>query len=123
MNEAAQKPPSKICPVSRALGLQDKHMPINLIDYSTVKEGEKGRSLGGLCDDEWELPAQIEELEKWLVQNHGNLPKGSYVADVGYSPRPGAAGGGAVISTQAMSIMVAIGMELYLSEYPEFEDE
>ncbi len=97
-------------------------MPINLIDYSNAKDGERGRSLGGLCNDEWELPAQIEALEKWLTENQTRLPKGSYVADVGYSPRPGAAGGGAVLTTQAMNMMVAIGMTLYLSEYPGFED-
>jgi len=38
-----------------------------------------------------------------------------------FSPRVGAAGGGAVLTTQAMNIMVSIGMELYLSEYPGFE--
>ncbi|SQH75380.1 conserved protein of unknown function [Shewanella benthica] len=48
---------------------------------------------------------------------------GSYVADIGFSPRKGAAGGGAVISTGAMKIMLSIGMELYLSEYLEFNDE
>ena len=98
-------------------------MPINFIDYSSAKEGERGKPLDGLCDNEWELPAQIETLERWLVQNKNKLPKGSYVADIGYSPRLGAAGGGAVLTTQAMSIMIDMGMELYLSEYPEFEDE
>jgi hypothetical protein len=98
-------------------------MPINLIDYSNVKEGERGLSLASLCDNEWELPSQIDALEQWLLANQDRLPKGSYVADIGYSPRPGAAGGGAVLTTHVMNIMVAIGMELYLSEYPEFENE
>jgi hypothetical protein len=98
-------------------------VPINLIDYSSAKEGERGRSLAGICDDEWELPAQTEALEKWLVENQTKLIKGTYVADIGYSPRQGAAGGGAVLSKQAMRIMVAIGMDLYLSEYPGFNDD
>ena len=98
-------------------------MPINIIDYSDVKEGEKGKSLPGLCDGEWEMPAQIEALEKWLIENQSKLTKGSYVADIGFSPRPGAAGGGAVLTTQAMEIMTSIGMDLYLSEYPEFVEE
>ena len=98
-------------------------MPINLIDYSSAKEGERGKSLGDLCDDEWELPTQIEALERWLVQNKNKLPRGSYIADIGFSPRTGAAGGGATLTTQAMSIMIDMGMELYLSEYPEFADE
>ncbi len=98
-------------------------MPINLLNCSSAKEGERGRLLDGLCDDEWELPAQIEALEKWLAENEGELDEGTYLADVGYSPRPGAAGGGAILSTRAMGIMVAIGMDLCLSEYPEFNDD
>ena len=98
-------------------------MPVNIIDYSGAKEGEKGKPLEGLCDGEWEMPAQIESLEKWLIENQNKLPKGSYVADIGFSPKPSAAGGGTVLTTQAMSIMVSIGMELYLSEYPEFVGE
>ena len=60
-------------------------MPINLIDYSDVKEGEKGITLGHLCEDAWEMPEQIEALETWLKQNKGKLKKGSYAADIGYS--------------------------------------
>jgi hypothetical protein len=70
-----------------------------------------------LCDGEWELPRQIDELKKWLLENRTKLNKGNYVADVGYSPREDACGGGAVLSIQAMRIMVAVDMELYLSEY------
>ncbi len=97
-------------------------MPINLIDYTDAKEGEKGIAMGHLCDDTWEMPEQITVLEKWLKQNKKIIKKGNYVADIGFSPRDGAAGGGVAISTEAMEIMVAIGMELYLSEYPAFEE-
>jgi len=41
-------------------------MPINLIDYTDSKEGDKGVDIGGLCEDKWEMPEQIEALEKWL---------------------------------------------------------
>jgi hypothetical protein len=98
-------------------------MPINIIDYTNAKDGEKGQALESLCDGEWEMPTQIEALEKWLIENKDKLSKGSYVADIGFRPRPGAAGGGAVVTTQTMEIMVSIGMELYLSEYPELIDE
>ncbi len=98
-------------------------MPINLVDYTNTKEGEKGELIAGLCDDEWEMPAQIQALEEWLTKNKKSINKGSYVADIGFSPREGAAGGGCVITTQVMEIMVSIGMELYLSEYPPFENE
>ena len=98
-------------------------MPINLIDYTNSNEGEKGQEIDHLCEDEWEMPKQIETLEKWLKELNGKIKNGTYVADIGYSPRDGAAGGGAVLTTEAMEIMVEIGMELCLSEYPAFEDE
>ncbi len=97
-------------------------MPINLIDYSDVRKGEKGITLGYLCEDAWEMPEQIEALETWLKQNKGKLKKGSYSADIGYSPREEASGGGTVLTIEAMEIMVNIGMNLYLSEYPVFEE-
>jgi hypothetical protein len=70
-----------------------------------------------LCEGEWELPFQIDELENWLSTNSSKLPKGSYVADVGFRVREGATGGGAVVSLKLMEMMIAIGMELSLSEY------
>jgi len=98
-------------------------MPINLIDYSDVKEGERGTSIGHLCDDSWEMPEQVNTLYSWLKENKEKMPKGKYIADIGYSPREGALGGGVALSIEAMEIMVSIGMELYLSEYPPLEDE
>jgi hypothetical protein len=89
-------------------------MPINII-RTTSASSEK---IACLCDEEWELPAQIDELEKWLHENQTKLNQGNYIADVGYSLRPEAFGGGAVLSIQAMRIMVTIDMELHLSEYP-----
>ncbi len=93
-------------------------MPINLIDYTNSEEGQKGTPLDGLCKGEWELPKQIEELEAWLKVTGFKLPKGDYVADIGYSPRVGALGGGAVLKPEAMGIMSAVGITLYFSEYP-----
>ncbi len=98
-------------------------MPINIVDHTESKEGEKGKELAFLCDDKWEMPEQIEALEKWLKEENGKIKAGSYIADIGYSPREGALGGGAVLTTETMEIMVKIGMDLYLSEYPAFEDE
>ena len=98
-------------------------MPINLIDHTNSEEGDKGVDLGGLCEGKWEMPEQIEALEKWLKENKDKLKPGKYIADLGYSPREGALGGGTVLTTEAMQIMVNIGMDLYLSEYPAIEDE
>jgi glycerate kinase len=96
-------------------------MPINIIDYSDPKSGERGVPLDHLCEDEWEMPAQIKAMDQWLQDNREKLKKGRYAIDIGFSPRNGAAGGGAVVSTEAMEIMSSIGMELILSEYPSFE--
>ncbi len=67
-------------------------------------------------------PKQVEVLKHWLNESGKYLTKGSYVADIGYCPRRGALGGGAVLSSEAMSIMSSIGMSLYLSEYPADEE-
>ena len=67
----------------------------------------------------WDLPTQIQELESWLFDNSSNLPSSNYIADVGFSMRENACGGGAILSPKAMSIMGSLGMKLYLSEYDE----
>lgn len=94
-------------------------MPVR-IDRKTDDNNEE---VAWLCDDEWELPTQLETLEKWLKEKGRKLSKGTYVADVGYCPRPNACGGGGVISTESMQVMVSIGMDLFLSEYPEMAEE
>ena len=97
-------------------------MPINILNYTDKVEGEKPERLEWLCDGEWELPAQIEYLEKWLESTGKNLPSGDYVADVGFCPREGACGGGSVLTPASMAIMVSLGMNLFLSEYPDDKD-
>jgi hypothetical protein len=67
------------------------------------------------------MPVQLNALDQWLVQNRGELGEGEYVADLGFSPRPGASGGGGVVSRQMMEAMLAIEVELFLSEYPPDE--
>ena len=90
-------------------------MPITLFDND--------KRFDWLCEDEWEMPRQIEALEQWLFENQDIIKSGSYAADIGYSPREGAAGGGVTLSLKAMKVMVEIGMVLHLSEYPVFEDD
>ncbi len=91
-------------------------MPIKVTD-------ENNNEVAWLCDETWELPEQIKSLDKWLSEEGHKLHKGNYAADLGFSPRQGASGGGCVVSKESMQIMLAIGMELYLSEYSEFENE
>ena len=76
------------------------------------------KEIGHLCEEDWELPGQVYALEKWLKTEGCKLPKGHYVADIGFCPREGATGGGGVINVKMMEIMVEIGMEVFLSEYP-----
>ena len=92
-------------------------MPINI--YNKVDSAK----VAWLCDDDWELPSQIDSLEKWLRDNHSELTPGKYIADIGFDIRKDACGGGAVFSSESMSIMAKLGIDLYLSEYPEGEDD
>mgnify|MGYP003654110708 CR=1 FL=1 len=67
----------------------------------------------------WDLPTQIKELESWLFENPLSLSPANYIADLGFSIRENACGGGAILSPEAMSIMGNLGLKLYLSEYGE----
>ena len=87
-------------------------MAINIYE-----DNEEHTKIAWLCDNEWELPDQIHALEEWLKDNQGKLKKGNYIADLGFSARKGATGGGPVISTDMMQLMINLGIDLYLSEY------
>lgn len=89
-----------------------------------IKISRKENEIAWLCDDVWELSEQLKELEIYLAQENEELTPSKYIADIGFSPRDGAAVGGYSLSVETMQSMVALGMELHLSEYPEFvEDE
>lgn len=67
--------------------------------------------------DAWDLPTQIHELERWLSIHLKELDQGSYVADIGFTLREGASGGGAVMSKNLIAMPHEVGMEVYFSEY------
>ncbi len=90
-------------------------MPIRIYNDESQEE------IAWLCDTDWELPNQISELQNWLNSDGINLPRGKYVADIGFDIRKDASGGGGVINSKMMKIMSDIGMEIYLSEYPNAE--
>ena len=73
-----------------------------------------------LLPESWDLFEQLFAFEAWLAQAHPEIAPGDLVADLGFvaQPRAEAAGGGPVISAAMMRQMLALGMELYLSEYP-----
>jgi hypothetical protein len=93
-------------------------MPINIYNRK-----DSSQELAWLCDNDWELPSQVYELEKWLIENQSKILKGEYVADIGFDIRKDALGGGGIISLEMMRIMLDLGMEIYLSEYPETNKE
>jgi hypothetical protein len=86
-------------------------MPIDIYNKKTSER------LEWLCDDSWELPNQIDALESWLRKKGKELERNKYVADIGFTIRTGAAGGGGVLSSKSMEIMGKIGMDIYFSEY------
>ena len=87
-------------------------MPINIYIESTRE------NIYWLCEDSWELPEQIYELETWLKEKGRLLKPGKYVADIGFDIRKDALGGGGVLNSKSMAIMGKIGMDVYFSEYP-----
>ncbi len=96
-------------------------MPVNI--YRVTPEGQKNQHIAWLCDDNWRLPDQVEALEAWLAENRAGLKPEDYVADIGFTPREDALGGGAAISPNMMRTMADLGISLFLSEYPPSSDE
>ena len=95
-------------------------MPVNI--YRVTPEGQKNERIAWLCDDNWRLADQAEALERWLEANRTILKPDEYVADIGFTPRADALGGGAAIAPEMMRIMAELGMSLFLSEYPADEN-
>jgi len=91
--------------------------------YRVTAVGQHNEHIAYLCDDEWSLPPQIQALVDWLAKSAAALPRGHYVADVGFQWRRNAGGGGSAIDPAAMTRMAEIGMYLFLSEYSGFAGE
>lgn len=94
-------------------------MPINIFVAfdETGPTQKETRSIVWLCDNDWELPAQLFEFERWLENDGKYLSKGNYVADIGFSPRSDASGGGGTLSVKAMRTLASVGIEIWFSEY------
>jgi len=70
--------------------------------------------------DEWRLREQVEALEVWLQEHVGELdPEHEWVADIGFSVRKDATGGGPPITRALMRLCLAANLEIYLSEYAD----
>ena len=91
-------------------------MPINI--YRITPAGQKHEPVAWLCDGSWDLPEQAAALEAWLAEGATSLAPASYVADLGFSVREDASGGGAALPPEMLRTMADLGMSLFLSEYP-----
>lgn len=88
-------------------------MPVHIYDD---KEGNF-ETIGECSLGEWDLATQVDDLKRWLRANRETISKGKYVADIGFTVRQDATGGGAVISIELIHILHDLGMAIYLSEY------
>jgi len=75
-----------------------------------------------LAEDSWDLPKLFSIFEAWLQTETTSLdPTVQWIADIGFSPREGANGGGPIISTQMMQLCIKRNIAIYLSEYNDLE--
>jgi hypothetical protein len=88
-------------------------MPINL-----YVDDKQRTNLAWLCDESWDLPEQIDALEKWVKNNSSSLKNGRFIADIGFSIRKNAGGGGAVLSSESMRLLANHEITIFFSEYP-----
>ena len=95
-------------------------MPVNI--YRANPMGQRTEKIAWLCDGNWRLPDQAEALAAWLSESGASLKPDRYIADIGFTPREDALGGGAAFSPEMMRTMADLGIALFLSEYPATEE-
>ncbi|HEX8323069.1 MAG TPA: hypothetical protein VF595_04070 [Tepidisphaeraceae bacterium] len=72
----------------------------------------------------WHLRPQVEALETWLKDHRAELDREhEWVADIGFTHRPDALGGGPPLSLELFRMCLECNMEIYLSEYGLAADE
>lgn len=91
-------------------------MPISI-----YRDDDSKTEVAWLCGDDWSLRPQVSALQAWLAQ-HAPITSGRYIADIGFSVRGDATGGGAVMPPEMMRRMVDLGITLFLSEYSPLKD-
>ena len=92
-------------------------MPISI-----YRDDDSRAEIASLCDDDWGLPSQVTALEAWLTQSAAAVGAARYIADIGFSVRADATGGGAALSPEMMRRMADLGITLFLSEYTAIKD-
>lgn len=80
--------------------------------------GDRYENCITLAGDEWALRPQVESLDRWLQANPDGLdPRFQWVADIGFTPRVNALGGGPVLSRELMERCLKANLEIFFSEY------
>ena len=80
--------------------------------------GDRFKNHAEIAGDSWDLRTQIEALEEWLAANPNELaPSDQWVADVGFTVRFSATGGGPPITRRLMEMCLSSNLDIYLSEY------
>ena len=87
-------------------------MPINIYRHSDFQ------TRAWLCDDNWDLPDQLYELENWLKDHISTLEGSKYIADIGFKIRSNASGGGGILETEIMQLLIEANIDIYFSEHP-----
>jgi hypothetical protein len=84
---------------------------------SKLEDGKREGVLK-LGEDSWELPELFKLFEHWLLNDSNDLSSNvQWIADIGFSPRAGANGGGPIISLDLMQSCIDKNISIYLSEY------
>jgi hypothetical protein len=85
--------------------------------------GDKSENQIKLADGCWDLGDLFKELERWILDSASDLESADgWIADVGFSPRKGANGGGPILSPGVMKICVEKDISIYLSEYDDRDE-
>jgi hypothetical protein len=88
---------------------------------SKIEDGKRIKVLQ-LGKEIWELPELFKLFESWLNSGSDSIDENlEWIADIGFSPRDGANGGGPIISTEIMRECIAKNIAIYLSEYDDRE--
>jgi hypothetical protein len=91
-------------------------MPENI--YLVTPEGQENERIPWLCEGNWQIPDQTEALKAWSSEHRATLTPDDDIADMGFTLRGDACGGGAAIPPDMMGAMADHARSLFLSEYP-----
>ncbi len=70
-----------------------------------------------------ELPELFTLFKDWLLNDSKDIDNNfEWIADIGFSQREGASGGGPMITTDIMKICIDKNISIYLSEYDTREE-